>query len=128
MDNETKKQLIEAGIDVNKGVLRLMGRTDKYLSLLKKFLQDDSFAKLKDAFAREDCTAAYNAAHALKGISANLSLELLNERVCLQMSILQSAYNEENPQQKYTKLKLAEKLIPRVETAYDAAVKAIRSL
>ena len=39
MDNETKKQLIEAGIDVNKGVLRLMGRTDKYLSLLKKFLQ-----------------------------------------------------------------------------------------
>ncbi len=128
MDNETKKQLIEAGIDVNKGVLRLMGRTDKYLSLLKKFPQDDSFAKLKDAFAREDCTAAYNAAHALKGISANLSLELLNERVCLQMSILQSAYNDENPQQKYTKLKLAEKLIPRVETAYDAAVKAIRSL
>lgn len=128
MDNKTKKQLIDAGIDVNKGILRLMGRTDKYLSLLKKFLQDDSFAKLKDAFAREDCAAAYNAAHALKGISANLALELLNERVCLQMSILQSAYNDENPRQKYTKLKLAERLIPRVETAYDAAVSAIRSL
>ena len=43
----------------------------------KKFIEDDSFANLKDGLAKKDAEIAFRAAHTLKGVAQNLSLNNL---------------------------------------------------
>ena len=45
-------------------------------------LQDANFEKLKDAIEAGDLDAAFDAAHALKGVMGNVSLTNLFEPVC----------------------------------------------
>ncbi len=62
------------GANVDDGLARCMGREDFYLRLVKMARADGNVARLKDALAANDLTAAFEAAHALKGVTANLSL------------------------------------------------------
>ena len=41
------------------------------------FLKDKSFSDLKEAMQKDDMEAAFNAAHTLKGVCANLSFDAL---------------------------------------------------
>lgn len=43
----------------------------------KKFIEDDSFANLQDGLAKKDAEVAFRAAHTLKGVAQNLSLDNL---------------------------------------------------
>lgn len=43
----------------------------------KKFLEDDSFATLKEGLEKQDAEVAFRAAHTLKGVAQNLSLDNL---------------------------------------------------
>ena len=45
-------------------------------------LADDKFDKLKDAAAAKDTNAVFEAAHALKGATGNVSLTPIYEPVC----------------------------------------------
>ena len=62
------------GAHVDEGMARCMGREDFYLRLVKMALGDANVGKLKDAIAANDLDAAFEAAHALKGVMANLAL------------------------------------------------------
>ena len=62
------------GARVDEGLARCMGREDFYLKLVRMTCNDGNMAKLQVSVAAGDLDAAFEAAHALKGILANLAL------------------------------------------------------
>lgn len=68
---------IRCGIDYDEGVARFVGRSDLYEEFLKKFLTDPTFPALEAAMQAKDLPAAFTAAHTLKGVTGNLSLNVL---------------------------------------------------
>ena len=71
-----------SGADVESGLARCMGMEDFYLSLVTKALQDKNFDVLKERVTAKDYDAAFEAAHALKGVLGNLSLEPMYGFIC----------------------------------------------
>ena len=74
MTNEQMKALKGGGFDLEKTIERFSGNVDMYERFLKKFPNDESFAQIAPAFAANNREAALNAAHTLKGVSANLGM------------------------------------------------------
>ena len=66
--------LREFGADVQDGLNRCMNEEDFYLELVNLALEDEAFDELSDAVKSGDMKAAFSAAHALKGIIANVAL------------------------------------------------------
>ncbi len=64
-------------IDEASGIKRVMGNKKLYRRMLGLFLTSAEFASLEDGLKAEDYTKAGDAAHAIKGITGNLSLPLL---------------------------------------------------
>lgn len=92
---KVKQQLEQAGINVEAMLQRLMGNEIFVEKLLKKFLEDSNYQKLKEAFEQKDYEKAYQAAHALKGVSANMSMILLNGLMVKQTELLrQKQWND----------------------------------
>jgi CheY-like chemotaxis protein/anti-sigma regulatory factor (Ser/Thr protein kinase) len=67
--------LAALGVNVFAGLGRIGGNRGVYESILKKFPEDKSFETISAAMLSQDFTAAAKAAHALKGIAVNLSME-----------------------------------------------------
>lgn len=67
------------GANVDEGLGRCMNNEDFYLRLVGMAQADPGFGKLADALAADDLDAAFEAAHALKGVMGNLSLTPLFE-------------------------------------------------
>ncbi len=73
-----KEELIaEAGFKYEEALMRFMNREDMLEKFLLKFLDDPSFSGLLKSYADGDREATGHAAHALKGVAANLGLEEL---------------------------------------------------
>ena len=70
----TIEKLTEFGADTAEGLGRCLNNEAFYLRLVGKALDDPAFEKLKDSVAAGDIGKAFEAAHALKGVLANLSL------------------------------------------------------
>ena len=70
----TISKLREYGADVNSGLARCVNNEALYLRLVAMVPNNDSFKKLYDAINNNDLDSAFLAAHSLKGISANLSI------------------------------------------------------
>ena len=77
----TLEALRTFGADVDEGLMRCMNKEDFYLMLVGKVLADDRLPALKQQIADGDLTAAFETAHALKGLYANLSLTPLTKPV-----------------------------------------------
>lgn len=92
----------------NEGMLR---------RFLKKFLDDQSYDKLKEAMARSDSEDAFHQAHTLKGVAGNLGLGDLFEAVGAVVELLRAGEMEK-----------AEALFPPVEAAYENARQVIQSM
>ena len=60
-----------------KDLVTRLGSEDFANLFAKKFLTDDSFANLKTGLAEQDAETAFRAAHTLKGVAQNLSLDNL---------------------------------------------------
>ena len=71
----TLEALNEFGADTESGLSRCLNKEDFYLSLVKKMAESDELDKLEGAIAENNLEAAFNAAHTLKGLAANLSLD-----------------------------------------------------
>jgi HPt (histidine-containing phosphotransfer) domain-containing protein len=67
-------------INAGEGLQRVMNNGKLYARLLEKFKADGSLASLEAQVASGDLDKAQAAAHALKGLAANLSLTELFER------------------------------------------------
>jgi signal transduction histidine kinase/CheY-like chemotaxis protein len=73
--------LAKHGVNVADGIKRLIGNKKAYEKCLVKFVEDKNFETLSRAILEEDLPAAAQAVHALKGVSANLSMNALAEAV-----------------------------------------------
>ncbi|MDD3369622.1 MAG: Hpt domain-containing protein [Lachnospiraceae bacterium] len=74
-------KLTKAGIDVNEGIRRFNNNKEMYEKFLMTFPQDPLYARLDKAIKDQDVKEAFQAAHALKGVSGNLSLIELHQQL-----------------------------------------------
>ena len=70
----TIEKLKNYGADVNEGLGRCLNREDFYIRMINMSLSDANFGRLEAAIDAGDEDAAFEAAHALKGVLGNLSL------------------------------------------------------
>ncbi|MBR4580705.1 MAG: Hpt domain-containing protein [Lachnospiraceae bacterium] len=69
------------GADTESGMARCINNEAFYLKMVEKSLADGSYAKLKESIEANDLDAAFEAAHALKGVLGNLALTPIFEPV-----------------------------------------------
>ena len=70
----TIEKLNTFGANTVEGLARCFGNEALYLKLVATIPGEGNFDKLKDSIAAKDLKAAFEAAHALKGVLGNLSL------------------------------------------------------
>ena len=70
----TIEKLREFGADVDEALVRCMNNEEFYIMLVGKVTEDGRLAQLEQQLAAKDLDAAFETAHALKGMYANLSL------------------------------------------------------
>ncbi len=78
----TMEALRTFGADTDKGLERCMNKEDFYLRLVCMAVEDANVEKLRAAIENNDLDQAFEAAHALKGTTGNLSLDPLYEPLC----------------------------------------------
>ncbi len=110
-----KEPLIQAGIDIDNVLQRLMGNETLMERFLKKFEQDTCYHDLLDAAKRQDIQQAMTASHTLKGVSANLSMTQLYDLTTKQVDLLRDNKAQE-----------AFALIPQIQAVYETLVTTIR--
>ena len=80
----TIEKLNEFGANTAEGLERCAGMEAFYIKLVNMSLNESNFDKLETAIKENDLNAAFEAAHALKGVLGNLSLTPMFE-VCSEM-------------------------------------------
>jgi CheY-like chemotaxis protein len=108
--------LAACGVNVFSGLGTIGGNRKAYESVLCKFPDDKNYGALSDAILSEDYATALKAAHALKGLAANLGMELLARTV----SQLEQALKREERG-------LARELLETASRQYKALAKVIAS-
>ena len=78
------------GADTKTGLNRCRNNEEKYILYISKALRDDNFDRLASAVAADDRKAAFEAAHALKGVTGNLSLTPLFDIVSAMTELLRA--------------------------------------
>ena len=114
--------LKNAGVDTDGSIARFVGNTAMYEKFLRKFPGDDTFAKIKPAFDKDDWTEALNATHTLKGVSGNLGMTRLY-KACSDTVALIRAGEQDKAKQSFAELKSAYDEIHAV--IKDAAAKGM---
>lgn len=103
-----------AGLDTADALSRLMGSEALLGRLLGTFLADENMDRLEAAAAADDASAGLEAAHALKGVSGNLSMTKLYELTARQCELIRA-----------DDWSAARVLVPEVRAVYDRLVAAI---
>ncbi|MCL2544280.1 MAG: Hpt domain-containing protein [Clostridia bacterium] len=98
MENNAMDILRDAGFDVEGALKRMANNQALYLRLLGRFLQEGSFAKLRDAVEAGDAHGAGECAHALKGMCSQLGMEKLSDH-CAKLQYLYQGREEGDPKQ-----------------------------
>ena len=75
------EKLQEYGADTATGLQRCMNSEDFYFRMIGMLPGEKSFGRLEEALKENDLDAAFEAAHALKGVAGNLSLTPLYDDV-----------------------------------------------
>ncbi|MFA6829915.1 MAG: Hpt domain-containing protein [Bacilli bacterium] len=109
---------IKAGIDYDEGLQRCMDSEEFYHEFLKKFLEDDSYSNLLKAMAAKDATAAFAAAHTLKGVILFLSLKDLSNALNPVVEGLRNA----------TVIDAAVPFMPKLEEEYKRVTDFLREM
>lgn len=79
------------GANTAEGLARCMNNEAFYLRMTGMVLADKNFDKLKNAMEEGNARAAFEAAHALKGTTGNVSLTPLYEPVCTLTDLLRGS-------------------------------------
>ena len=77
----TLQELEAYGANVQEGLGRCMGMEAFYLKLVETIKTEAGFDNLRNAIEANDLDAAFEAAHALKGVLSNLALTPMQEPV-----------------------------------------------
>lgn len=102
-----KDRLKEAGIEAESGIQRFMGNEDLYIKYLYRFLEDENYKNLQKALENGKIKDAFFAAHTLKGVCGNLSLNKMESI----LKIMVEELRQGNLQQAKDKM-------PELEDAY----------
>ncbi len=89
----TIDKLREYGADVDEGLARCMNMEDFYIGLVEKALADNRFPLLEQQIGDSELDKAFETAHALKGMYANLSLTPLIKPVSEMTELLRNRTN-----------------------------------
>lgn len=108
----------KAGIDYENGLERCLGDESLYTRLLGMFKEDNAFERLTTALDIGDVTDAFECAHALKGVAANLGMNALFETDSKLTNALRGDGN----------LDKARELYPSVKEAYNKVMEALKSI
>lgn len=88
---------LEKYVDLEDALGRVRGNRGLYKILLQSFLKDSRIDELLGNIKRGDLVAAAKDAHAIKGVSANLSLTELNPAVAaLEVQLKEGSYREDS--------------------------------
>jgi HPt (histidine-containing phosphotransfer) domain-containing protein len=98
---------------------RFMGKEDFYRKMLKKFLDEKSFEKLKEAAAEKNWHEVFVQAHTIKGLCANLGIQnIVQYAVPLTEAVRNEPYHEDEIQE----------LLDHTFEEYKKAVEVIEAL
>lgn len=86
----TIEALRKFGADTEKGLTTCMGNEELYLRLVNSVPAEQRFDDLSRAIGEGDLDAAFDAAHALKGVLGNLSLGPLYKKASEITELLRS--------------------------------------
>ena len=89
--------LRQFGANTEEGLGRCMNNEAFYLRLVGMALDDKNFGKLEEAVNLEDKKAAFEAAHALKGVLSNLALTPLCAPVSEMTELLRAEKDADYP-------------------------------
>ncbi len=78
------------GGDVDGVMDRFMGDEELFIGCLAQFAQSDELDTLEECVMREAYEEAFEAAHALKGVTGNLGLTPLFDKVCVLVEALRA--------------------------------------
>lgn len=115
---DTQKEKLEAlGVNINDTLERFVGNEDLYFRCLNKLIDDKNYDNMTLAIRNNDAQASFDAAHALKGVSANLGLDFLYKEMKVITEVFRAGsmnYDASN--------------MERIKKAYTDAIETIRSL
>jgi len=80
--------LRERGVDVDKALERMKGNKDAYKNFLIEFFEDPDFKALGEAVKAGNTKSAFEYAHGLKGMAANLGLDEVRAKLGVLVEIL----------------------------------------
>ncbi len=93
----TINALKEYGANVQEGLERCLDDEGFYLEMVGMALDGEGFKRLSDAIESGNKTAAFEAAHALKGVLANVALTPLYEQVSEVTELLRAGKDADYP-------------------------------
>lgn len=86
--SELTEHMDTYGADTTATMERFLDDEDMYLKCLHIFSTDSGFADLAAALEKKNYTAAFESAHMLKGVAANLGLTPLYDKICILVEAL----------------------------------------
>lgn len=86
----TIDSLREFGADVDTGLARCLGKEDFYLRMVGLALKDTRFTSIKEELDARNFAAAFEMAHALKGVIGNLALTPVYEPIAEMTELLRA--------------------------------------
>ena len=116
MTTEEKLQVLEQnGFETKHTLERFMGKTEIYLRFLGKFLADENMDGLRQAVTYRQVKNAFSYAHTLKGVAANLGIEVLLEKLLSVVEILRGGSFDG-----------VEQWMPELEQRYEQVIQSIK--
>ncbi len=89
------EELTAAGIDMDDLLKRIMGNAALVKLFVTKFVQDQTWDALLEAFDENDMEKAERASHTLKGMCGNMALHPLYELFTAQVDLIRLGSYEE---------------------------------
>lgn len=99
------REIFEAyGADYESTMTRFVNNQAMYLRLLAMFFKDENLKLLGEALEASDYKKAFEAAHTLKGVTANMGLTPFFDKVCDIVEPLRAGDEQMNYMEKYQEL------------------------
>lgn len=117
MDEAKKQKLVDAGINYDEGLNRFMQKEETYLKFLRRIGEDGNMSVLRKKIEENDVEGAFAAAHTIKGVCANLSIDGMNAVLNPMVEILRAGSMEN-----------VEDMMEEVERVYGRVTEAISEI
>lgn len=116
LDTQVEK-LLSLNVNIDETLERFVNNENLYFKCLGKFIDDNNYQTLKKAIEDKSVVDAFEAAHALKGVAANLGLSDLYKEVAVITEVFRSQsldYDSDN--------------LARIDIEYEKAIKTLKEL